>query len=92
MVLRGLFVQLFCVCSKPPSRHSRPFQYCTIHRHAHSIAYPTQAHPQPYCRDGKLFDYRGDRSAANLRDWGLSLLPNHVKVAKSKVRCRAEVD
>ena len=38
------------------------------------------------CRDGKLFDYQGERTAAAIRDWGLSLLPNHVKKVGSQVR------
>ncbi|GAB4816305.1 hypothetical protein N2152v2_003351 [Parachlorella kessleri] len=35
-------------------------------------------------RDGKLFDYQGERTASAIRDWGLSLLPNHVKKVGSQ--------
>ena len=37
------------------------------------------------CRDGKLFEYQGERTAASIRDWGLSLLTNHVKKVSSQV-------
>ena len=30
---------------------------------------------------GKLVDYQGDRSAGNLKNWALSLLPNKVSLA-----------
>ncbi|KAI3429290.1 hypothetical protein D9Q98_005386 [Chlorella vulgaris] len=34
--------------------------------------------------DGKLHEYRGDRSAKHLKDWALSLLPKHVKTVSKQ--------
>ncbi len=36
------------------------------------------------CSDGKLHEYRGDRSAKHLKDWALSLLPKHVKTVSKQ--------
>ena len=36
---------------------------------------------------GKLVDYQGDRSAGNLKNWALSLLPNKVSLALSIHQC-----
>ena len=33
-------------------------------------------------KEGKLIEYHGDRSAASLRDWGLSLLPQNVQYVR----------